>query len=85
MKSIKTLIPVASLFAALFTGGAALAHTDEYLDSMKAPNGGQLRMAGVYHYELVVTRDGYPKFSNLRQDLANDFQALKKFLLEAGI
>jgi hypothetical protein len=58
MKSIKTLIPVASLFAALFTGGAALAHSDDYLDGMKAPNGGQLRMAAVYHYELVVAKDG---------------------------
>lgn len=57
MKSIKALIPVATLLAAVFTGGAALAHTDEYLDTQKTPNGGQLRMAGVYHYELVVAKD----------------------------
>jgi hypothetical protein len=36
---------------------ALLAHTDEYLDTQKAPNGGQLRMAGVYHFELVVAKD----------------------------
>jgi hypothetical protein len=34
-----------------------LAHTDEALDTQKAPNGGQLRMAGAYHYELVVAKD----------------------------
>lgn len=33
-----------------------LAHTDEFLDTQKAPNGGQLRMAGDYHYELVVAK-----------------------------
>lgn len=52
----KTLITVAaSLFA--LSGGTALAHSDEYLDTQQAPNGGQLRMAGVYHFELVVTKD----------------------------
>lgn len=57
MPSIKALIPVAALFAALFTGNAALAHNDEHFDSTKAPNGGQLRMAGTHHYELVVAKD----------------------------
>jgi hypothetical protein len=33
---------------------AAWAHTDEYLDTVKTPHGGQLRMAGAMHYELVV-------------------------------
>jgi hypothetical protein len=32
----------------------ASAHTDEYLDSINAPNGGQMRMAGPYHLELVT-------------------------------
>jgi hypothetical protein len=57
MKSLKAMIPVATLLAALFTGTAAPAHSDEYLDTQKAPNGGQLRMAGVYHFELVVAKD----------------------------
>lgn len=35
----------------------AFAHDDAYLDTQKAPNGGQLRMAGPYHYELVVAKD----------------------------
>ena len=32
------------------------AHDDAYLDTQQAPNGGQLRMAGVYHLELVVDK-----------------------------
>ncbi len=46
---------VASLFALASIN--ARAHTDEYLDTQQAPNGGQLRMAGMYHFELVVDRD----------------------------
>lgn len=41
----------------LAIGTAALAHTDEYLDTQKTPNGGQQRMAGMYHFELVVAKD----------------------------
>ena len=29
-------------------------HTDEYFDSVNAPHGGQMRMAGPYHLEIVV-------------------------------
>lgn len=32
----------------------AAAHTDEYFDSHNAPHGGQMRMAGPYHLELVT-------------------------------
>lgn len=46
---------VAGLFA--LASASAMAHTDDYLDTQQAPNGGQLRMAGVYHYELVVAKD----------------------------
>ncbi|MDP2827439.1 MAG: hypothetical protein Q8O37_02410 [Sulfuricellaceae bacterium] len=45
------------LAAALFGSTSAFAHTDEYLDAQKAPNGGQLRMAGVHHFELVVAKN----------------------------
>jgi hypothetical protein len=34
--------------------GAARAHTDEYFDKMQTAHGGQVRMAGPYHLELVV-------------------------------
>jgi len=33
---------------------AVLAHTDEYFDRIDTPHGGQIRMAGPYHLELVV-------------------------------
>ena len=45
------------LAATLILSQAAFAHTDEYLDTLTAPHGGQLRMAGSYHYELVVAKD----------------------------
>lgn len=32
----------------------ALAHSDAYLDSLPSPHGGQVRMAGPLHLELVV-------------------------------
>jgi len=38
-------------------GTPALAHDDATLDAMTTPNGGQLRMAGAYHLELVVVQD----------------------------
>ncbi|NJO18410.1 MAG: hypothetical protein HC877_22550 [Thioploca sp.] len=43
-----------SMIALLFSYNS-LAHTDEFLDTQKTPHGGQLRMAGHYHLELVVT------------------------------
>lgn len=52
----------AKMFAVLvglvIAAGAAYAHDDAYLDTQKAPNGGQLRMAGPYHYELVLAKGG---------------------------
>jgi len=44
--------------AALIFSPGAFAHTDAYLDTQTAPHGGQLRMAGLYHYELVVAKTG---------------------------
>jgi len=43
--------------ALLFAGTAVFAHDDATLDKMKAPNGGQLRMAGPYHFELLVDKN----------------------------
>lgn len=42
---------------AVFLGSPALAHDDAYLDTLKAPHGGQLRMAGPNHYELVIVKN----------------------------
>jgi hypothetical protein len=40
--------------AALTVPLTAGAHTEEYFDSISAPHGGQMRMAGPYHLELVT-------------------------------
>lgn len=42
------------LAAALAGSVPAWAHTDEYLDTVRAPHGGSLRMAGPYHLELII-------------------------------
>jgi hypothetical protein len=41
----------------LLAGTVAQAHDDATLDKQTAPHGGQLRMAGPEHYELVVVKD----------------------------
>lgn len=47
-----------ALVLSLLAGAASVhAHDDAYLDTMVAPNGGQLRMAGMYHFELVVDKN----------------------------
>lgn len=51
---MKTFIKSILLLLALALAPTAFAHTDEYLDTVVAPHGGQLRMTGPYHYELVA-------------------------------
>jgi hypothetical protein len=50
MKLLHTLLTAAALAFA----SQAVAHSDEYLDTIATPHGGQMRMAGMYHFELVV-------------------------------
>lgn len=50
--------------ALMLACSVAFAHSDDYLDTQKAPNGGQLRMAGNYHFELVVARDSLQARNN---------------------
>jgi len=57
MKSPNTLILAFAALTVAMAAPSALAHSDEYLDTQKTPNGGQQRMAGMYHFELVVARD----------------------------
>jgi len=45
------------LAALLATALPGFAHDDATLDKMKSPNGGQVRMAGVYHFELLLAKD----------------------------
>jgi hypothetical protein len=54
---MKVSIIVAVLAAPLMLLQPVWAHTDESLDAMQAPHGGQVRAAGPYHLELVV-KDG---------------------------
>lgn len=54
---MKTLILALAALSAVIVPPTALAHSDQVLDTQKAPNGGQLRVSGVYHLELVVARD----------------------------
>lgn len=49
-KSMATVLISVALAVSLPAG----AHTDEYFDSNSAPHGGQMRMAGPYHLELVT-------------------------------
>ena len=49
-KTMATVLLTAALVLSLPAG----AHTDDYLDTLAAPHGGQLRMAGPYHLELVA-------------------------------
>lgn len=35
-------------------GGTAYAHSDAFFDANPSPHGGQIRMAGAYHFELLV-------------------------------
>ena len=54
MKKAKFL--PAMLVTLLIGVGAAQAHDNAYLDSVKSANSGQVRVAGNYHYELVVVK-----------------------------
>jgi hypothetical protein len=48
MRSLTTALIAVSLAAPV------LAHDDATLDARESPHGGQVRMTGPYHYELVV-------------------------------
>ena len=50
---MKLLFIAGMLFAVLWSASTH-AHTDAYFDKVATPHGGQIRMAGPYHLELVV-------------------------------
>ena len=54
---MKVSILAAVLAAPLMFFQPVWAHTDESLDAMPSPHGGQVRAAGPYHLELVA-KDG---------------------------
>jgi len=51
------LLQALGLILAVSLSTLTQAHDDKWLDQQVAPNGGQLRMAGLYHLELVVKAD----------------------------
>ena len=55
MNQIRRIIISTCTGALMLTSLSVLAHGDE---PKVAPNGGQLREAGNYHFELVVAKDG---------------------------
>ena len=57
MKALNALILTAATLITAMTAPAVLAHSDEVLDTQNAPTGGQMRMAGVYHFDLLVAGD----------------------------
>lgn len=54
---MRTTIAGAIFFALSALALPAWAHTDEYFEAVQAPHGGQLRMTGPFHMELVA-QDG---------------------------
>jgi len=47
-------LKIAALILSLLGSQLAWSHSDEYLDTRATPHGGQLRMAGPYHFELLA-------------------------------
>lgn len=61
-----TAVMVSALITSLTINvGTANAHDAAYFDSVKSPNGGQIRMAGPYHFELVVAKDSKTAKENI--------------------
>jgi hypothetical protein len=54
---LKSLLILTAMLAAQ-AGLPAYAHSDEHLDTIATPHGGQQRMAGPLHLELVIADDG---------------------------
>ena len=53
-----TMIRLAfAVFLLLIGSAGAFAHGDEYFDTHPTPHGGQMRMAGPYHLELVTGKN----------------------------
>lgn len=77
LKLFLTLAMLAGLAAT-----RAEAHPDSVLDTMKGPHGGQLRMAGAYHLELVA---GKNLLTIYVMDHANKAQPIDKLKLRATV
>lgn len=47
-----TALAIATVFA--LNASNAQAHSDDYFDANPSPHGGQVRMSGAYHFELLM-------------------------------
>ncbi len=82
MKQALILVAAASMLG--LASPTLLAHSDEYLDTQKAPNGGQQRMAGIYHFELVVAKAGKEATENPVVVFVTDHAGVKVPTVGAG-
>lgn len=64
LNTLRRFSLVGVLLSGLLATGQVQAHTDEYFDTIDGPNGGQLRMAGAYHFELVLAKDSVDAKTN---------------------
>lgn len=64
MRVMHTLILATIASAFTLASQPLLAHGDEHHDTRPAAHGGQLRVAGVYWFELAVTKDGKDEKEN---------------------
>jgi hypothetical protein len=54
MKSHYKNIGLSVIAASLLYASSVLGHSDDYFDANPSPHGGQVRMSGAYHFELVM-------------------------------
>lgn len=57
MKRSMSVLAFSLALSVGFTTLPALGHSDEYLDTVPGAHGGQLRMGGAFHFELVLAAD----------------------------
>lgn len=81
---MKSLILAFVALTAAMANPAALAHSDELMAGQKAPNGGQLRQAGVHHLELVVAKDSKEARDNPVVVFVTDHAGAKVSTVGAG-
>lgn len=60
MKNMVHLLKVLGLVATVGFAGHAAAHDDATLATMKSPHGGQMKVAGGWHLELVQNKGALP-------------------------
>lgn len=70
------LLPILAI-SALLSSTPVLSHTAEYFDSIETAHGGQMRMAGPYHLELVIEGQQLRLYVTDHADTPQDATGLK--------